>query len=281
MAWFMVAVPISSVVGGPISGLFLEFDGVAGLAGWKWLFVLEGIPVAIVGVCLLWILAERPEDAGWLTEQERSLVRARIESERRPKEVRHLAGAFTDVRVLILAGVQFGFLVGSYGIGIWLPQVLKTGNLSNVEIGFLSSGSYLLASAAMILWASHVERHGRKIVHLGLSCLVSAAGFLGAVIFASHFWLSVAWVTVALIGMNGARGLFWSIPPRFLTGVAAAGGLAFINSIGTMGGFVGPTVFGWLTDQTGSFSAGLLALSSFLLLAALLSWSLKLLVSEE
>lgn len=281
VAWFMVAVPISSVVGGPISGLFLELDGLAGLAGWKWLFVLEGIPVAIVGLCLLWVLADRPEDAQWLSDEERRIVRARLESEKRPREVRHLAGAFKDVRVLILAGVQFGFLVGSYGIGIWLPQILKTGNLSNVEIGFLSSGSYLLASIAMIAWASHVERHGRKIFHLGLSCLVSAVGFLGAVLFAHSFWMAVAWVTIALIGMNGARGLFWSVPPRFLTGVAAAGGLAFINSIGTMGGFVGPTVMGWLTDQTGSFSAGLLAMSSFLLLAALLSWSLRLFVGEE
>jgi cyanate permease len=227
------------------------------------------------------VLADRPEDATWLSDEERRLVRARLESERRPKEVRHLSAAFKDVRVLTLAGIQFGFLVGSYGVGIWLPQILKTGNLSNLEIGFLSSGSYLLASAAMIGWARHVERHGRKIFHLGLSCLVSAAGFLGAVLFAHDFWISVAWVTIALMGMNGARGLFWSVPPRFLTGVAAAGGLAFINSIGTMGGFVGPSVMGWLTDHTGSFSAGLLAMSSFLLLAAILSWSLKLLVAEE
>jgi MFS family permease len=281
VAWFMVAVPISSVVGGPLSGMLLELDGVAGLAGWKWLFILEGVPVALLGICLLWVLADRPEDARWLTEEERRIVRARLESERRPKEVRHLAGVFKDVRVLILAGIQFGFLVGSYGIGIWLPQILKTGNLSNVEIGFLSSGAYLLASIAMILWAGRVDRKGHKIANLAISCGVSAVGFLGAVLFAGNFWLSVVWMTIALIGMNGARALFWSIPPRFLTGVAAAGGLAFINSIGTMGGFVGPSVMGWLTDRTGSFSAGLLAMSSFLLLAALLSWSLKLLVAEE
>ncbi len=281
VAWFMVAVPVSSVIGGPVSGLLLEMDGMWGLAGWKWLFLLEGLPVVIVGFLLLRVLSDRPEDAHWLTEEERRIVRARLESERRPKEVRHLAGAFKDVRVLILAGVQFGFLVGSYGIGIWLPQMLREAKLSNLEIGFLTSASYALACVGMVLWASHVDRHGRKILHLGLSCALSAAGFLGAVLFADTFWIAVVGITVALIGMNGARALFWSIPPRFLTGVAAAGGLAFINSIGTMGGFVGPTVMGWLTDKTGSFSAGLLAMSSFLLLAALLSWSLKLIVAEE
>jgi sugar phosphate permease len=281
VAWFMVAVPISSVVGGPLSGLLLELEGFGGFAGWQWLFLLEGIPVALVGVALLWVLADRPEDATWLTADERRLVRARLEQERKPQEVRRLPAVFTDVRILLLAGIQFGFLVGSYGIGIWLPQILKTGHLSNIEIGLLTSGAYAVASVAMILWAGHVDRHGGKIRHLAISCVVSAAGFLGAVLLADAFWWSVAAVVVALVGMNGARALFWSVPPRFLSGVAAAGGLAFINSIGTMGGFVGPGVMGWLADTTGSHSAGLLAMSSFLLLAAALSWGLRRVASEE
>jgi MFS transporter, ACS family, tartrate transporter len=281
VAWFMVAVPISSVVGGPLSGLLLELDGVGGLAGWKWLFLLEGVPVALVGVALLWVLADRPEEATWLSEDERRLVRARLDRERKPQEVRRLPAVFTDRRVLLLAGIQFGFLVGSYGIGIWLPQILKTGHLSNIEIGLLTSAAYAVASVAMILWAGHVDRRGGKIRHLALSCLLSAAGFLGAVLMADYFWWSVLAVVVALVGMNGARALFWSVPPRFLSGVAAAGGLAFINSIGTMGGFVGPGVMGWLTDRTGSFSAGLLAMGSFLLLAAALSWWLRTIAAEE
>jgi MFS family permease len=281
VAWFMVAVPISSVVGGPLSGVLLELDGFGGFSGWQWLFLLEGVPVALVGVALLWVLADRPEDARWLTADEQRLVRARLDRERKPQEVRRLPAVFTDIRILLLAGIQFGFLVGSYGIGIWLPQILKTGHLSNIEIGLLTSGAYAVASVAMILWAGHVDRHGGKIFHLAVSCVVSAAGFLGAVLLADAFWWSVAAVVVALIGMNGARALFWSVPPRFLSGVAAAGGLAFINSIGTMGGFVGPGVMGWLTDHTGSYSAGLLAMSSFLLLAAGLSWALRRIASEE
>jgi sugar phosphate permease len=281
VAWFMVAVPISSVIGGPMSGALLELDGIFGLEGWKWLFVLEGVPVALVGVALLWVLSDRPEDATWLSDEERRLVRARLDREKKPQEVRRLQAVFTDRRVLLLAGIQFGFLVGSYGIGIWLPQMLKTGHLSNIEIGVLTSVAYAIASVAMIVWAGHVDRHGGKIRHLALSCALSAAGFLGAVLLVSHFWWSFAAVVIALVGMNGARALFWSVPPRFLGGVAAAGGLAFINSIGTMGGFVGPGVMGFLSDRTGSYSAGLLAMSGFLVLAAGLSWWLKQIASEE
>jgi len=113
------------------------------------------------------------------------------------------------------------------------------------------------------------------VVNLALACGVSAAGFLGAIIFADNLWLSVPWMAVAVTGVNGARAIFWTIPPRFLTGMAAAGGLAFINSIGTTGGFVGPTVMGWLTDRTGSFSAGLLAMSGFLFASAMLALTLR------
>jgi MFS family permease len=275
IAWFMVAIPISAVIGGPVSGLLLEMNGIGGLAGWQWLFIVEGLPVVILGIVLLRVLADRPEDATWLNDEERRIVRARLESERRPKEVRKLSVALRDVRVLILAGVQFGFLVGSYGIGIFLPQILRAGKLSDLAIGFVTSACYAVASVGMILWAGHVDRGGSKVTNLALACAASASGFLGAILFRDTFWLSVVWMAVAVTGVNAARAIFWTIPPRFLTGMAAAGGLAFINSIGTTGGFVGPTVMGWLTDRTGSFSAGLLAMSGFLLLAAVLSWSLK------
>ena len=182
--------------------------------------------------------------------------------------------------MIVLAGVQFGFLVGSYGVGLFLPQILKEGQLSDIEIGFVSSACYVVASIAMIGWATYVDRRGGRVVNLTFSCLLGAVGFLGAIL-SSGFWMSIVWLTVALSGINAARGLFWAIPPRFLTGIAAAGGFAFINSIGTMGGFVGPTVMGWLTHRTGSFLAGLAAMAGFLLLAAGLSWSLKLFVKQD
>jgi ACS family tartrate transporter-like MFS transporter len=275
IAWFMVAIPVSSVIGGPVSGWLLTMNGVAGIAGWQWMFLSEGLPVVLIGVALLYLLADRPEDVAWLTDEERRIVRDRLAAEQRPREVRHLSAAIRDVRVLILALVQFGFLVGSYGIGIFLPLILREGKLSEIEVGFVSSACYLAAVFGMILWAGHVDRGASKVVNLSLSCALSACGFLGAILFRGNFWVSVVFMAVAVTGVNGARAIFWTIPPRFLTGMAAAGGLAFINSIGTSGGFVGPYIMGWLTDETGSFSAGLLAMSSFLVVAAGLAWSLR------
>ena len=280
IAWFMVAIPISSVVGGALSGALLQMDGIAGLAGWKWLFILEGLPVVLLGFVVLKVMTERPEHAAWLTEDERQYVRERVAGEKRPREIRHLGPALKDPRVLILGGVQFGFLVGSYGVGIFLPQILKLGNLSNLEVGFLSSASYVFASIGMIVWAGHVDRGGNKVTNLALACLVGAIGLVCAV-FSTNFWVSFGWLTVSLVGINAARGIFFTIPMRFLTGIALAGGLAFINSIGTTGGFVGPYVFGWLTDETGSFTAGLAAMSVFLIAAAGLAASLKLFVTQE
>jgi len=275
IAWFMVAIPISSVIGGPLSGLLLAMDGWLGLAGWQWLFIIEGSPAVVVGLMLLTRLTDRPEDATWLTPAERRIVADRLTGETKPKEVHRFSLAMRDPRVLILAGIQFGFLVGSYGIGIFLPQILDTGRLSDIQIGFVTSGCYAVASLTMIVWAGHVDRHGNKVGNLSAACLVSAVGFAGSIVFAGNLWMSVVAITIAVSGVNAARALFWTIPPRFLTGLAAAGGLAFINSIGTSGGFVGPTIMGWLTDRTGSFTAGLMALGGFLLAAAGLAWWLR------
>ena len=280
LAWFLVGIPASTVVGGPVSGLLLQMDGVGGIAGWKWLFIIEGIPAALLGIAAFWVLPDGPEDATFLTEDERRLVRARIASERREKEQRHLLPALKDPRVLILALAQFGFTAGSYGVGIWLPQILKTAQLSNLEIGFITGGCYVVASIAMVVWAARVDRSGRKIGNLVLACLVATLG-LAAAILTPNIWLSLSWITLALIGITAARAVFWTIPTRFLTGLAAAGGFAFINSVGTLGGFVGPYAVGWLRDATGSFSAGLLAMAALLALSTAMSWSLRFVVKEE
>jgi MFS family permease len=280
LAWFLVAIPASTVIGGPVSGLVLEMDGVGGLAGWQWLFIIEGLPAALLGIAALRVLPDRPEDASFLTAEERRLVRARIAAEQRERETRHLLAALADPRVLILTVAQFGFTAGSYGVGIWLPQIMKDARLSNVTIGFLTGACYVVASVAMIAWAAWVDHSGRKIKNLTLACLVAAAG-LGLAIATASFWLSLLWITVALAGITSARAIFWTIPTRFLTGLAAAGGLAFINSVATLGGFVGPYAMGWLRDATGSFSAGLMAMAGLLVLATIMSWSLKLFVTQE
>lgn len=280
LAWFLVAIPASTVVGGPVSGFILQMNGVAGLAGWQWLFIIEGLPAALLGIAALWLLPDGPESATFLTAEERRAVQARIASERREKEQRHLWAALTDTRVLILTLSQFGFTAGSYGVGIWLPQIIKNAGLSNLDVGFVTGACYVVASVAMIAWAMWVDHTGKKISNLTMACLVATAGLVLAIVSA-NVWISLAWITLALIGITSARAIFWTIPTRFLTGMAAAGGLAFINSIGTLGGFVGPYAVGWLRDATGSFNAGLMAMAVLLAMSTAMSWSLKFIVRNE
>ena len=197
-------------------------------------------------------------------------MEAQIAAEPRHKEVTHLWTALKDPRVLMLALIQFGFTTGSYGVGIWLPQIIKTHFHANLTVGFVSAGPYVVASIAMLLWAGVVDRSGKRIGNLVLTCGLATVGLLLSVVF-DAFWVSFFWLSVALVGITTARAVFWTVPARFLTGAAAAGGLAFINSVGTLGGFVGPAVVGWLKDVTGSFSAGLAGMGAFLLLSTVLA----------
>jgi MFS transporter, ACS family, tartrate transporter len=280
LAIFLLGVPVSSVVGGPVSGALLGLDQIGGLSGWQWMFIIEGLPTVILGILALWLIADSPTAASWLTPAEKTAVQAQIAAEPRHKEVSNLWAAIKDPRVLLLALIQFGFTTGSYGVGIWLPQIIKGHFHSNLTVGFVSAGPYVLASIAMLVWAGLVDRSGKRVFHLTLTCGLATLGLILSVTF-DIFWVSFFWLTLALIGITAARAVFWAIPARFLTGVAAAGGLAFINSIGTLGGFVGPAVVGWLKDVTGSFSAGLAGMGAFLLLSTVLAWALRLFVPRE
>jgi ACS family tartrate transporter-like MFS transporter len=280
LAWFLVAIPLSSVIGGPISGMLLELDGAFGLRGWQWLFIAEGLPAIILGVAVLRMLADRPETATWLSPKEREILQAMLDAERRERPKSSLATALSDVRVIILAVVQFGFTLGSYGVGIFLPQIIKTGGQSNIVVSFLAAIPYIFASVGMIWWAWHVDRTGKKIGNLTIACGVAALG-LAASVLSGNLVVALAALTVALVGITSARAIFWPIPTRFLSGVGAAAGLAFINSIGTAGGFAGPYLMGFLKDFTGSFTAGLLAMAGILLLSTLLAACLKLVIKVE
>ena len=180
----------------------------------------------------------------------------------------------------MLAAIQFGFTLGSYGIGIFLPQIIKGFGLSNLVASVLSAVPYVFASAAMLWWAWRVDRTGKKIGNLTVACAVGMVG-LAASVVSGNLAVALSALTVALIGITSARAIFWPIPTRFLSGVGAAAGLAFINSIGTAGGFAGPYLMGWLKDYTGSFEAGLLTMSGILLAASLLSFALKLVIKVE
>jgi MFS transporter, ACS family, tartrate transporter len=266
-AWFLLGIPLSSVVGGPAAGLLLGMNGYLHLAGWQWLFIAEGAPAVALGVLTYWLLVDHPRDAKWLTPEERHALLEALASEPRRRAQHHFGAALRDARVFVLTVIQFGFTLGTYGIGIWLPLILKQHQLTNLQVGLLSTPPYLAASVAMLLWARSADRSDSRILNLTLACLLAAAGLTGSVL-SSDLTLRLLALTVALVGATSARAIFWSIPPRFLVGTAAAGGLAFINSVGTLGGFFGPFLMGWLKDLTGSFNSGLLLMAVIVLIAA-------------
>jgi MFS transporter, ACS family, tartrate transporter len=279
-AWFLLAIPVSSVIGGPICGLLLGLDGLFGLAGWQVLFIVLGLPSSLLGVAVLRLLSDRPQEAAWLAPAERESLGQILAAEPRERAKSAVLSAIRDVRVLILALIQFGFTAGSYGLGIWLPQIIKEFGFSNTMVGLISAIPYFFAAAGMIVWAWWVDRTGKKIFNLTVACLLSVIGMV-LLVGSGSFQISMAGATVALIGVTSARVIFWTIPPRFLIGAGAAGGMAFINSIGLLGGFVGPSMMGLLKDVTGSFFAGSVAMAGVLVVAAILAASLKVVVSHE
>jgi ACS family tartrate transporter-like MFS transporter len=274
LAWFLVAIPLSSVIGGPVSGLLLQMDGLGGLAGWQWMFIVEGVPASVIGFFILTMLSDRPSEAGWLSVEERVAMASMLAEERRDRAQHALWPALKDVRVLLLTGIQFGYTLGSYGIGIWLPQILKAHGLSNLAVGFVSAVPYVFAGVAMLVWARYVDRSGRKILNLTLGFLLATIGFVVSV-----GWTDLApaliGLTIALVGVTSARAIFWTVPTGFLTGQGAAVGLAFITTIGSLGGFAGPFMVGWIKDATGSFILGLLAMAAVLAVTTVLAAGLR------
>jgi MFS transporter, ACS family, tartrate transporter len=280
LAWFLVGIPLSSLVGSPVCGMLLKMDGIWGLHGWQWLFLVLSLPCVPLGFITLKLLSDRPQVAGWLTPEERNVLDGVLASEVRERPRTSLLAALRDPRVLICTAIQFGFTLGSYGIGIWLPLMLRDYQLTNTAIGWIAAIPYLFASVGMILWARYVDEKGKRIVNLALACLLGAVGLLAPIL--SHSLVSaVIGFSLALIGVTAARAIFWTIPTRFLTGVAAAGGIAFINSIATVGGFVGPSMMGWLKEFSGSYVVGLLAVAAIIFASTLASMSLKLFISKE
>ncbi|MGU7770468.1 MFS transporter [Burkholderia sp. MR1-5-21] len=279
LAFFMLGVPLSSVIGGPMSTALLGLDGIAGLHGWQWMFVVQGMPAVLIGIAVLVWLRDDPKDAYWLTQEERSELVTMLAEEPREKPKKALFAALKDGRVLLLAAIQFGFVLGSYGIGIWLPIILKGHGLSLVAVGLLSTIPYIAAVFGMLIWARVVDRSGRKVFHLFSACLLGGIG-LALSALAGSVAIELVGLSLAVVAVSAARAIFWTIPTRFLTGVAAAGGLAFINSIGTLGGFAGPYLVGFLKQSTGSFAAGIWAMAAMLALSAALAASLKLLIEK-
>ena len=275
LAWFMLGIPVSSLIGSPIAGLLLGMNGIAGLAGWKWMFILVSVPAVLVGCILAIVIVDTPEKAQWLSGEERSVLGGMLKNEESEKRKTSFKATLLDPRVFILSAIQFGFLTGSYGIGLWLPQIFKRQTLSNFHVSIISAVPYLFAMLGQIIWAAYSDKKDNKVGNVVISSLLGAFGLILSV-QGHSLGIEVLGITLALIGINAARAIFWAIPPRFLRGAAAAGGFALINTMGTIGGFVGPYMVGFLKDTYGSFSAGLWGMAVILILAAVMAASLKL-----
>ncbi|AOI74368.1 MFS transporter [Burkholderia ubonensis] len=274
LAWFTVSTPLSSLVGGPLSTWLLQLDGLLGLAGWKWMFIVEGLPACVLGYLVLKMLADSPADARWLSCDERDALQRAFDREgAAASKKKQFGGALKDVRVYLLALISFGFTMGSYGIGIWLPQMLKAHGMSVMQTGWLSALPYFFATIALLWWARHVDRHGRHVANLALGLFVGAVA-LGVSTKFLMLGPALAGITLALIGTIAGRTIFYTLPAKFLSGQAAAGGLALINSIGALGGFAGPYLVGYLKDRFGTFTAGMLGLAIVLAITTLLTLSL-------
>lgn len=270
---FMAAAPLSVALGSPISSALLEMNGIMGLHGWQWMFIIEAIPAVVLGIVVLFYMTDRPEKAKWLPEDERNWLVAQMNEERASKQTaaKHgiLAG-LADIRVLALALVYFGTSAGLYTLGIWAPQIIKSFGLSTLAVGLLNAVPPTIAVVAMILWARHSDKTGERTWHVVIACLVAAAG-LALAGGATSVVAVIAALSLVNVGISAAKPPLWAMPTMFLSGSAAAVGIATINSIGNLGGFVGPWVIGWLKDQTGSFTGGLVFVAGLLVLSAILS----------
>ncbi|SAK88719.1 major facilitator transporter [Caballeronia calidae] len=274
LAWFTVSTPLSSFIGGPLSAWLLKLDGVLGLAGWQWMFIVEGLPACVLGIFVLKMLADKPADAKWLSVEERQALQAAFDREGNAgQKKKNFLAALKDIRMYILAMISFGFTMGSYGIGIWLPQMLKAHGMSVIETGWISAVPYFFATIALLWWAQRVDRRGGHIANLAAGLFIGAVA-LGVSTYFQQLLPAMTGITLALIGTIAGRTIFYTLPARFLSGQAAAGGLALINSIGALGGFAGPYLVGYLKDSFGTFSAGMIGLSVVLGITTLLTLSL-------
>ena len=270
---FMVALPLAVATGAPMSTALLELNGLSGLAGWQWMFIAEAVPTVVMGIFLLFWVTDRPHQASWLNEDERTWLISTLETERHLVEAKrkiNLWESFWNPKVLFLTLNYFGIVTASVGMLLFLPQIIKQLGLTNMQVGWVTMIPYLCAVGAMLAWGWLSDRLGERRWTLSFACLVSAIGLVITAQSLGTVWALVG-MSIAAMGFYGSKGPFWSIPSMILTGTAAASGIAWINSVGNLGGFFGPTIVGWTKDYTGSFASGLYVLAGFALLSAVVS----------
>ena len=266
---YMLAIPLSSVIGGPISGALLGLH-TWGVRGWQWLFIMEGIPAVLLGLFVWFWLTDHPENAAWLTQPEKDWLVRELGAEQQKRESVHhlsLGQALLYPAVILFGVIHIGMLMASYGFNFWLPQIIKSfGGLNNLQVGFLTMVPFAFAAVAMYLWGLHSDRSGERVWHVVLPALLCGLGLAcSAFLGSSSPVLALIALTAAAVGINCMLPLFWTLPPAMLSGTAAAGGIAYISAIGNMGSYFGPSIMGYLKDRTHNYTAGLLVLASFML----------------
>ena len=271
IAVFMSAIPVSGIFGNPLSGWIMDaFNGAHGLSGWQWMFLIEAVPAVLVGAAVFLYLDNRPADATWLSADEKAVIERDVAAEHAGKtESPHsIATVFGNGRVWFMSLIYFAFVTGQYGLTFWMPTIVKASGIQgNLNIGLVSAIPFLFAVFVMILLGRSADRRRERRWHLIVPALLGAVGFVVAASTGSTV-IAIAALSVAAGGVLTCAPLFWSLPTAFLAGTGAAAGIALINSVGNLAGFVSPYVIGALRDQTGSTAAGMYALAAMLVVGS-------------
>ncbi|HYF89532.1 MFS transporter [Azospirillum sp.] len=280
IALFTAAIPVSYLMGAPLSTWMMDNINWLGLSGWRWMIILEGSPAILGGIATFLFLVDRPEQAKWLDTREKAWLVQELDADRKARaNVRHLSTLRTmlNPKVLFLSLIYFVYQTGSLGIGYWMPQIIKgfSGTLSNTEVGLIAMVPYALATVGMIVWSHNSDRTGERRMHSALPLLLAGVA-LAAVGTVGTPWLAMALISAALTGLYAFKAPFWALPSLFLTRSTAAMSIAVINSIGNLGGFAGPYVIGLVKGATGSATAGLIFLSGLLVVSFLMTALMRL-----
>lgn len=273
VALFATGTVVAGIIGSPLSGAILELHGLGGMEGWQWLFLLEGIPAVILGLVVIFAMPDRPQKAKWLSSAEKTYVQSRLDEEAiqlKGKAHFKLSEAFTSSRIWMLCLIYFLLTVGIYGYEMWLPSIIKEFYLQSYSVvGMINAIPYLVSVVVMLLIGYHSDKTGERRWHVAISAFAAAAGFALSAFLQNPYMAMIA-LMASLVGLKSAMGPFWALSTTFLSGTAAAGGIALINSVGNLGGFVGPSLVGIVNDRTGSLETSLWILGGALLLMGIL-----------
>ncbi len=271
---FMLSIPISLAVGAPVSTWLLQLDGTLGLHGWQWLYILEGLPAALLPIAVLTLLPDNPSKASWLSESEKNWLQRELEQDHEKvaltKPTGTIAKVFTNPVILALGFIYFADTGANLGLSMFLPQIIKAQGFSTMQTGFISSIPYITGCAGMLGIGYLSDRFKERKWHV-IGCLLMMAVGLGTAGFLGNNVGAIVAISFATIGIMGAKGPFWPIPSAYLTGAGAAAGIAFINSLGNLGGFAGPYMVGVAKRMTNSFSGGLYALALMTFMGAIVT----------